>query len=61
LAAYARGPWDILIGHPECNLLGEQRQQASLRWHDSEGGPEADRWAAWARRLTSSSRSGARR
>lgn len=44
-AAYSDGPWDLLIGHPECTYLsnsGAKHLYAGMR---AENGPNGDRWA----------------
>lgn len=44
-AAYACGPWDLLIAHPECTYLsnsGAKHLYAGMR---AENGPNPDRWA----------------
>jgi len=44
-AAYSHGPWDILIGHPECTFLCNSGSKHLYAGMKMEGGPEADRWA----------------
>lgn len=44
LAAYSRGPWDILIGHPECTFLCNSGSKHLYSGMKLEGGPEAERW-----------------
>lgn len=45
LAAYSHGPWDILIGHPECTFLANSGSKHLYEGMCLEGGPSADRWA----------------
>ena len=45
LAAYSRGPWDILIGHPECTFLANSGNKHLYVGMSLENGPEAERWA----------------
>ena len=44
-AAYSHGPWDLLIGHPECTFLTNAGAKHLYDGMNLEGGPSAERWA----------------
>jgi len=44
-AAYALGPWDLLIGHPECTYLANSGAKHLYAGMNAANGPNPDRWA----------------
>jgi hypothetical protein len=44
-AAYHRGPWDLLIAHPECTYLANSGAKHLYAGMKAENGPNPDRWA----------------
>jgi hypothetical protein len=44
-AAYGGGPWDLLIGHPECTYLANSGAKHLYAGMKAENGPNPDRWA----------------
>jgi hypothetical protein len=44
-AAYSCGPWDLLIGHPECTYLANSGAKHLYAGMNAANGPNADRWA----------------
>jgi len=44
-AAYSLGPWDLLIGHPECTFLANSGNKHLYAGMKLDGGPDAERWA----------------
>lgn len=44
-AAYACGPWDLLIAHPECTYLANSGAKHLYAGMNAANGPEPDRWA----------------
>lgn len=43
-AAYAFGPWDLLIGHPECTYLANSGAKHLYAGMKAENGPNPERW-----------------
>lgn len=43
-AAYHLGPWDLLIGHPECTFLSNSGAKHLYAGMNKANGPNADRW-----------------
>jgi hypothetical protein len=44
-AAYRFGPWDLLIGHPECTYLANSGAKHLYAGMKAENGPNPERWA----------------
>jgi hypothetical protein len=44
-AAYGLGPWDMLIGHPECTYLANSGAKHLYAGMNAANGPNPDRWA----------------
>jgi hypothetical protein len=43
-AAYAFGPWDLLIAHPECTYLANSGAKHLYAGKKAENGPDRERW-----------------
>lgn len=57
LAAYSRGPWDLMIAHPVCTFLCNSGAKHLYAGMKKENGPDPDRWARLGGALKRISRS----